>query len=279
MAWLCAVGSAGSTSGWLSQCPPIEPSCTSNGKPFASVSWRRGWQRGGFLTRLSGLTLPRSMVDRGVASWISSLAAIRASRSPAPEDAWAQATRDTFGRTSLGSWGRCSRPLPSLKTCSGTCRWDCARCAPTFATWATQFRRAPSARGSLGRRTSANACSSSPPAGGLWPTPQAHDAGRGNPSRVGRFGTQHGERNLNDEVALWPTPNTGGGGQRPPAGSRWVDRTTVYRPDGTKFAVGLATAVEKWPTPDRADDPQRGLLNPRWVCRMMGMLEGWSSPQ
>lgn len=33
-----------------------------------------------------------------------------------------------------------------------------------------------------------------------WPTPQAHDQTKGNPARVGRFGTKHGGRNLNDEA-------------------------------------------------------------------------------
>jgi hypothetical protein len=40
----------------------------------------------------------------------------------------------------------------------------------------------------------------------LLPTPQAHDAAKGDPKRVGRFGTKHGGRNLNDEVMLYPTP-------------------------------------------------------------------------
>lgn len=34
----------------------------------------------------------------------------------------------------------------------------------------------------------------------LWPAPQTHDAAKGNPERVGRFGTAHGGRNLNDEM-------------------------------------------------------------------------------
>src|SRR5690606_645422 len=32
-----------------------------------------------------------------------------------------------------------------------------------------------------------------------WPTPQHHDAHQGQAKRVGRFGTKHGGRNLNDE--------------------------------------------------------------------------------
>jgi len=39
-----------------------------------------------------------------------------------------------------------------------------------------------------------------------WTTPQAHDAALGNPERVGRYGTKHGGRNLNDEVAMFPSP-------------------------------------------------------------------------
>lgn len=35
-----------------------------------------------------------------------------------------------------------------------------------------------------------------------WPTPQAHDATIGHPERVGRYGTEHGGRNLNDSAAL-----------------------------------------------------------------------------
>jgi hypothetical protein len=34
----------------------------------------------------------------------------------------------------------------------------------------------------------------------LWPTPQSHDAAKGDLERVGRFGTEHGGRNLNDTI-------------------------------------------------------------------------------
>jgi hypothetical protein len=35
---------------------------------------------------------------------------------------------------------------------------------------------------------------------GFWPTPQAHDATKGYAKRVGRYGTKHGGRNLNDSA-------------------------------------------------------------------------------
>ena len=40
-----------------------------------------------------------------------------------------------------------------------------------------------------------------------WTTPQAHDAHPGDAKRVGRFGTEHGGRNLADDVMLWMTPS------------------------------------------------------------------------
>jgi hypothetical protein len=77
-----------------------------------------------------------------------------------------------------------------------------------------------------------------------WPTPQAHDAAPGNPARVGRYGTEHGGRNLNDEAAMWPTPlpsDVLGG------------RTTKGK--SRQNETGLRRAV--WPTPT-ADDANNG---------------------
>lgn len=42
-----------------------------------------------------------------------------------------------------------------------------------------------------------------------WTTSQAHDASLGNPNRIGRHGTKHGDANLNGEAAMiagWSTP-------------------------------------------------------------------------
>ena len=43
----------------------------------------------------------------------------------------------------------------------------------------------------------------------LWPTPQAHDASKGYAERVGRYGTEHGARNLNDEAVASTGQATG----------------------------------------------------------------------
>ncbi len=138
-------------------------------------------------------------------------------------------------------------------------------------------------------------------AGGVspqWATPQAHDARNGYAERVGRFGTKHGARNLNDEVKMWPTPSVAGNYNR--AGS------------SAKSGDGLATAVLHCPTPSSNDwkgsskpghrrgqltDPAIGVipaggqLNPTWVewlmawplgftvSKLSGMAKSRSKPQ
>ena len=85
----------------------------------------------------------------------------------------------------------------------------------------------------------------------LWPTPQAHDAAPGDSKRVNRFGTLHGGRNLNDEVAMWPTPCTPNGRRT----NRPEDiENKGTRPDGSKVQVSLKSAAKMWPTPTTKDN-------------------------
>jgi hypothetical protein len=69
--------------------------------------WSREWRRGSWIRLLSGATYSHSTAEYGVASWISSLRATRASRSAAPADVLARAILATSGPTSGGllrSW-------------------------------------------------------------------------------------------------------------------------------------------------------------------------------
>ena len=121
----------------------------------------------------------------------------------------------------------------------------------------------------------------------LWPTPQAHDATKGNANRVGRYGTKHGGRNLNDWVMKWPTPQA---------------RDYKGVPGNNFNMSSLPRAVNQWPTPtaneDAASTPNgkmqpmlgnhpgvrgttpeewsRGSLNPLWVEWLMGWPIGWT---
>ncbi len=85
----------------------------------------------------------------------------------------------------------------------------------------------------------------------LWPTPQAHDAQKGYAKRVGRYGTTHGARNLNDWVVKWPTPTASEAGREGP---------------GRKYGNGSPTLSGQ----------AGGQLNPTWVEWLMGYPPGWT---
>jgi len=117
----------------------------------------------------------------------------------------------------------------------------------------------------------------------LFATPQAHDCQPGHAERVGRFGTEHGWRNLNDEVMtpkLWPTAHancsTGAGSQ------------------GRDGGLNLQTAARLWPTPTVQDGENNagqsqfarnslslnatfgGSLSPKFVEWLMGFPRDWT---
>jgi len=104
------------------------------------------------------------------------------------------------------------------------------------------------------------------PPRGMWPTPQAHDTAPGDASRIGRHGTKHGDRNLNDYVAAaggpstrqtYPTPRASDGPPENCHGRTW---STTDK--------NLHTVVAK---------PEGGQLNPEWVEWLMGVPMGWTN--
>lgn len=121
-----------------------------------------------------------------------------------------------------------------------------------------------------------------------WPTPQSHDAGAGNAARVGRFGTKHGGRNLNDEVKLWPTPrSTDGehGGRVTPRKSREggnlieaVASRTFPTPSANDHKGSAKPGQRRGQLTDPAMGaiPAGGQLNPDWVELLMGWPLGWT---
>lgn len=95
---------------------------------------------------------------------------------------------------------------------------------------------------------------------GLWPTPQAHDSTPGNPKRVGRFGTKHGGRNLNDMAAIFPNSHGNTDAWATPSVCGNYNRKGASKTSGD----GLSTQVG-------------GTLNPNWVEWLMGWPVGWTS--
>jgi len=115
-----------------------------------------------------------------------------------------------------------------------------------------------------------------------WPTPQAHDAHAGNAERVGRFGTKHGGRNLNDEVMLWPTPKgTPENYGRPRDNDRGdLQAAVLFRTPSSRDWKGQS--AKSWREREKGDptptlpDQIGGQLNPMWVEWLMGFPLGWT---
>lgn len=172
----------------------------------------------------------------------------------------------------------CSSPAGAcLKILLESSRWASAECSLGWKTVDSDFRRSRTGRRPLVRfrlhpaifRTFAIGSGSSPaamlmpktPTGGgqaerktkggglrkledqmaaLWTTPQAHDRHKGNPQRIGRYGTKHGGRNLADEAMA-------------------LDLRAVYGSD----VLGTADSGVCPP------------LNPAFSLWLMGFPEGW----
>ena len=117
MAWVYLPESVASSLDSTEPSPDTELSATSSGTPLLRpLSWR-GWKTRPWIRLLSGMTFLPSTADRGVASWISSLAASRAKTSASPES-----ERDSKGNgrdsgpSTLGSFATYSPATSSWKT-------------------------------------------------------------------------------------------------------------------------------------------------------------------
>lgn len=204
--------------------------------------------------------------------WMSSPAGSPASRSPSPADGRASGTRDGAGRgfgTSFAhfdpdtcSW-RTSQLSFEIPTLSGGCSVTWPRSGMTRS--GTAYRLRP-----LAPITDATGSSS-------WPTPTASRADRWSlPSPTTAADRwADGRRNLDDAVALWPTPKAMDG-ERGGRGDLWA-----------MVRTGRGSRRRDWPTPTARDwkgpgfsgqlpNEAGGHLNPMWVEWLMGFPLGWT---
>ena len=124
------------------------------------------------------------------------------------------------------------------------------------------LRQHSSARRKSARATGASGCSS-------WRSPQAHDVHPGDSARGGRYGTEHGGRNLTDEASLWPSP-AAHDGRRP--GS---DETSTQ-------GANLKREAELWQTPSVADADGGHASRSRereGELLLPGQAKAWATPK
>lgn len=265
MAWLYVPGVECSKQVSALSCPNnIELYVLSNGKPTPRpLSWT-GWKKRPWVRRLSGTTLKPSTANRGVESWISSLADTRASHSVTPASVKANAIRAISGLTSAGLFGAFNRASVFSRTSEATLPGVSIPSKATFKKMVTELRMVCSrlhisgphivesvflsSRGWPTPAASAAVQGQNSPdgkrgqtligaaRGQAWPTPKASDGPKGGPNMRG----SKGELALPSAVfQTWPTPTVCGNHNA--------------RGASQKAGDGLSTAAKKWATPTSRD--------------------------
>lgn len=249
------------------------------GKRSSSPLWQRRWSKVAWLRRLSGVTYAPSTLARGVESWIVSLAATPANRSPSQDIGGARMTSATSGQMSLAFFESASPHSASSRTSPVICLSGDTKSSESFKRWASALRAHCGRRRKSARPTDVNGSSS------LLPNPSASSYGSNKGGAAGRLGKKRLSLESMARRAMWPTPSatlgTNGGLVTP----------AKAREGGTLIEALSARTI--WPTPTIAGNHNRkgaspssgdglatavgGQLNPTWVEWLMGWPLGWSA--
>lgn len=230
----CAPVSADSSSASALPNPARAQSLTWRGKPLPPQAWSRRWRQGGFIRHLSGLTLPVSTLDRGVAAFIASLPVTRASPTASPERAQGPTTTGSSSTRSSASSPSAGLIVCSARTSRGTPTGSSPPSSRHWKRWVTALRQEYSLRPASVPVTGESDCSS-------WPTPMA-----GTPAQNGNnaAGNSDFSRRTMDLHAQWRTPSDiskRGGSQHP-------DKRIAGG-----HVVNLEDQAEHWATPCARD--------------------------
>lgn len=145
-----------------------------NGKRSRPASFYAAWKRANWMKRLVSRICDPSTANRGVASWIASLRASRASRTLSPASDLDEMMSATCGPTFRALSARFGQASCVSKTCREyslfTEASSSVRSAQTLKEWVSRLRLASSRRRKLARRTKGNESSYS-----AWPTPKSRD--------------------------------------------------------------------------------------------------------
>lgn len=291
----CALESEASTLECDSLFPILELFVWWRETSSAAQSWSKRWRRVSWIRVLSGRIFEASTAGRGVALWISSLAATRASLSARQDVEQEQKIHDTCFHTSPASWSRCSLPWCFSRTSQATFLWDSIESQRIYSAWVSSLRQDYSRRKKSVRRIVESGSSSwrTPSAsdgeGGVmqmlpdrdgkyklrdhavhamkqWPTPAVADT---EGSRKTRSGKRSNELLLNGIAAQWPTPIS-----RDYKSGQDSERT-LARNSRPMSEVALAFGLPSHQTSTHGDaSPRR--LNPLFVEWLMGMPLGWT---
>jgi hypothetical protein len=223
-------------------------------KLLSRKSWLRVLRTVPSTKLLFGRMLPRSAASRGAASWISSVAATRASRSVARVSSSGRKIRATCGRTSRGSSARCSPSGASLKTSMHIFDSASMKSGTNWKLWVTALRADSLARRKSGRRI--GGCGSL-----CWPTPR-QDCGN-HPGRLD---------SLTGSAEQWSTP-------RSARASIYAEDQATLKARGRDGRDTLPVQALSWHTPV-ADRATYGgaKAHARMDAKLVGQALSWQTP-
>lgn len=226
-----------SVSSW--QIQALARSCWSRGKPSPAQSWLTRWSKAGWLRLLCGRMSEPSTAAHGVASWMASLAASRASPTPSLDGGLARTTSATSGQTLAASSSSPARGGASSRTSRGCSPRAAQRgFGETFPDWVSRLRADCSRRRKSARAMGGNGSSSS-----RWPTPAARDfkGANGADHLENGTGRLHLDQLPNFVAHLWSTPRASDGEKGGPNQSFGAG------------GVPLPAQASQWQTPSVAD--------------------------
>jgi len=212
--------------------------------------WRAVWRKRPWMKRLSGVTCERSMLDRGVTLWISSLRATPASRSASRGGAPVQMTLDICGLTSPVSLPSASPRSASSKTSPVICLSEHTSSSKNFKAWASALRA------HCGRRRKSARIIAESDYSSLLPTPTASRYGSNQGGMGGRTGAKRQSLEMMASRGLLPTPSASHCESRPPA--------TFNAKNQSSRSLGAMARHGMLPTPlasNGGGNPRRG--NPK----------------
>lgn len=223
------------TSRLLAWVEKVARSATWRGKPRLPRLWLAAWRKDHFIRHLSGVTLPLSTAERGVALWMFSLRASRANPTALPGSAQGMRTSDrsevTMGRlrtvsesskSVLPPWSSLRTSGPGLLGESSTS----ANSARSYHRWVIESkRRSLSLRQILAHHMKGNESSS-------WPTARSTQAGESFDPKGGR--------SLHNMSKQWPT-------------ARAEDSESVGLRISRGTADTLTAVIKDWSTPQAHD--------------------------
>jgi len=235
-------------------------SLTWNAKPTLLRSLQRRWSKGGFVRRLSGLTLEPfaahnsaitfAMRRRTELEHSSPVTHAPISPSPARELVCA-ALRDRFGGPSLQRLQSMNPSCSFSKMSEATLLPGSIPFSVRFDTWVTGLRADCLRRQKRAQATNGSDCSS-------WPTATKMDANGARNRTVdrGAESNHHDGETLNDAIRNWPTPHAAD-----PQKDRGSDELMKRHADRLHASFDLPVEARNWSTPRAQDAESAGSKN------------------